>query len=120
MNQAPVVEYSEVRRDRRRANNFHEPVVLEDERTQRSGYDREIFERRNIPDHRAQSHVMRHHQQGQDGQYEVPRSVDYQVPRIYASSNTQMRTAKKRSNFDNIDLEERIRRASGVARQEQV
>ena len=105
-------QYTEVRRDRRRQNNSQEPVVLEDERIQRSGYDRDIFETRNIPDYRAQSH-----HQHQEAQYEVPRSVDYQVPRIYASSNSQLRTAKKKSNFD-LDLEERIRKASGVARQE--
>ena len=110
-------QYSEVRRDRRRENNFHEPVVLEDERVQRSGYDREIFETRNIPDQRAHPQGLRHHHPNQEVQYEMPRSVDYQVPRIYATSNSQMRTAKKKSNFD-IDLEERIRKASGVARQE--
>ena len=110
-------QYSEVRRDRRRENNFHEPVVLEDERVQRSGYDRDIFETRNIPDQRAHPQGLRHHHPDQEVHFEMPRSVDYQVPRIYASSNSQMRTAKKKSNFD-IDLEERIRKASGVARQE--
>ena len=116
--QETVGQYSEVRRDRRRQNTFHEPVVLEDERVQRSGYDRDIFETRNIPDYRApsQSQGLRH-QHHQEAQYEIPRSVDYQVPRIYSSSNSQLRTAKKKSNFD-IDLEERIRKASGVARQE--
>ena len=109
-------QYTEVRRDRRRKNNSQEPVVLEDERIQRSGYDREIVETRNFPDQRAQSQGLRHHH-NQEVQYETPNSVDYQVPRIYASSNSQMRTAKKKSNFD-IDLEERIRKASGVARQE--
>ena len=109
-------QYSQVRRDRRRENNFHEPVVLEDERVQRSGYDRDIFETRNIPDYRAPSHGVRPHHH-QEAQYEIPRSVDYQVPRIYSSSNSQMRTAKKKGNFD-LDLEERIRKASGVARQE--
>ena len=110
-------QYSEVRRDRRRQDNFQEPVVLQDERSHRSGYDRDIFETRNVPDYRAQSGGLRHHHHHQEAQYEVPRSVDYQVPRIYASSNSQMRTAKKKSNFD-LDLEERIRKASGVARQE--
>jgi len=116
--QETVGQYSEVRRDRRRQNTFHEPVVLEDERVQRSGYDRDIFETRNIPDYRApsQSQGLRHHHH-QEAQYEIPRSVDYQVPRIYSSSNSQLRTAKKKSNFD-IDLEERIRKASGIARQE--
>ena len=107
-------QYSEVRRDRRR---HQEPVVLEEERIQRSGYDRDIFETRNIPDYRAQSQGLRQHHHNQEAQYEIPRSVDYQVPRIYSSSNSQMRTAKKKGNFD-LDLEERIRKASGVARQE--
>ena len=115
--QETVGQYSQVRRDRRRQNTFHEPVVLQDERIQRSGYDREIVETRNFPDQRAQSQGLRHHHHNQEVQYETPNSVDYQVPRIYASSNSQMRTAKKKSNFD-IDLEERIRKASGVARQE--
>ena len=52
-------QYSEVRRDRRRQNNSQEPVVLEDERIQRSGYDRDIFETRNIPDYRTHSQGLR-------------------------------------------------------------
>ena len=102
------LQYSRVRKHRAGHIHSHEPAGL-DERRQMSGY------------HRDQGHHQHHHHhQPQDLQYEVPRSVDYEVPRIYASSNTQMRTAKKKSNFDNIDLEERIRKASGVARQEQV
>jgi len=102
--QVDPVQYSRVSKHRTGHLHSHEPAVL-DETRQRSGY------------HRDHHH---HHYHHQDVQYEVPRSVDYEVPRIYASSNTQMRTAKKKSNFDNIDLEERIRKASGVARQEQV
>ena len=110
------MQYSQVRKHRTSQPHAHQPVLL-DERRQRSGYDRDIFETRSQGGH---ARGARHHQHHQDLQYEVPRSVDYEVPRIYASSNTQMRTAKKKSNFDNIDLEERIRKASGVARQEHV
>ena len=46
-------------------------------------------------------------------------TLDYEVPRHYAAS-ADVRTAKKKSNLANRDLEERFRKASGVGRQQQM
>ena len=47
-------------------------------------------------------------------------SVEYEVPRIYSTSAAPVKSAKKKSNISNTNLEERIRKASGIGRQEQV
>ena len=119
VSQESGVHYSQVSKHRSRRDHFHGPVILEEDRTHRSGYYPDVFETRNVPSPPA-AQVVRPRTHQHEAQYEMPGRVDYQVPRIYASSNPQMRTAKKKSNFDSIDLEERIRKASGVARQEHV
>ena len=47
-------------------------------------------------------------------------SVEYEVPRIYSSTAAAVKSAKKKSNISNTNLEDRIRKASGVGRQEQL
>ena len=47
-------------------------------------------------------------------------TLDYDVPRHYSQGGENMRTAKKKSNLVTKELEERIRKASGVARQDQI
>ena len=46
--------------------------------------------------------------------------AEYEVPRIYSAPAINLKSAKKKSNFSNADLEERIRKASGVGRQQQI
>ena len=46
--------------------------------------------------------------------------AEYEVPRIYSAPAINLKSAKKKSNFSNVDLEERIRKASGVGRQQQI
>ena len=47
-------------------------------------------------------------------------SVEYEVPRIYSTSAAPVKSAKKKSNISNTNLEDRIRKASGIGKQEQV
>jgi len=44
----------------------------------------------------------------------------YEVPRIYSSAAVNIKSAKKKSNFSNENLEERMRKASGFGRVEQM
>jgi len=119
--------YSQVRRKgsgnnipRATYNNRHHntPVVIENDRRQFSGagagYDDQIFERR-VDTDRHQHH---HHPYNQNQVNNI--QVDYEVPRIYSSSSANLKSARKKSNFSNVDLEERIRKASGVGRQQHV
>ena len=46
--------------------------------------------------------------------------AEYEVPRIYSAPAINLKSAKKKSNFSNVNLEERIRKASGVGRQQQI
>ena len=57
-----------------------------------------------------------------DGGRPAPATVEaeYEVPRIYSAPAINLKSAKKKSNFSNADLEERIRKASGVGRQQQI
>ena len=47
-------------------------------------------------------------------------TLDYDVPRHYSQGGENMRTAKKKSNLVTKELEERIRKAPGVASQDQI
>ena len=44
----------------------------------------------------------------------------YEVPRIYSSAAVNIKSAKKKSNFSNANLEDRMRKASGIGRIEQM
>ena len=44
----------------------------------------------------------------------------YEVPRIYSSAAVNIKSAKKKSNFSNANLEDRMRKASGIGRVEQM
>jgi len=70
--------------------------------------------------------VPHHHSHTQisvtgDVHSEISDSDDgYEVPRIYSSAAVTIKSAKKKSNFSNANLEDRMRKASGIGRVEQM
>ena len=116
-------------RDQRRST--HSPVIVVDDRRQDQMYEQVagypsgeggLGRHRQREDDYNQRH--RHGDQVYDD-LEFDRrhpnsTVDYDVPRHYSQGGENMRTAKKKSNLATRGLEDRIRKASGVARQEQL
>ena len=65
----------------------------------------------------SRQYHCRHNQDYEDLDHEVGDGLHYDVPRHYAQQGEDMRTAKKKSNLVTKELEDRIRKASGVAKQ---
>ena len=113
-------------RDQRRSS--HSPVVVVDNSQvyeQVSGYSagggsthreygtQDTYQQRYRPDTQEYEDMDSNGRHSND-------NLNYDVPRHYSQAGENMRTAKKKSNLVNKELEERIRKASGVARQHYV
>ena len=100
--------------DERRST--HSPVIVDDNTQvyeQMSGYSSEDGNTSG----RSNQYHNRHNQDYESVGHEVGDGLHYDVPRHYMQQGEDMRTAKKKSNLVTKELEDRIRKASGVAKQ---
>ena len=105
-----------MRRQSDKRRSTHSPVIVVDSTQaydQMTGYS---SEHGNTPKGNGQFH-SRHSQDYEDMDHEVSDGLHYDVPRHYTQQGEDMRTAKKKSNLVTKELEDRIRKASGVAKQ---